>query len=331
MATGAVDGVSAYPTSAHRPPGRHRARHWRLRNSDVNDQTNVVPVLPSCGISRPRRGGRCRAVSFRASTTRRRFSSPTAAWSLAAAVILQDSASPNTAPRSSLLRTCSKGARPTISAAPSQANYSQSFFVGTSEGGRSRRSLSSRSRPSLTGTTRTPGYVPLTFSQTSGGLNVTAPPNGCVAPPGHVHAVRGQRQRCAVRGHMGARLRGEPADLDSAAETTGGGQPGRSRSALSRARLPPPAPTAPPPVSPPSVFGSLRPGATSGESATVSSYAKKIVCTLNRSREASLRGERRAEARRDVRVSRFRQTRSSSLAPSLPPQKSAGISFGRRR
>src|SRR4029079_7745694 len=77
-----------------------------------------------------------------------------------------------------------KGARPTITSAPSQANYGQSFFVGTAAGGTITKSARVP-RPSPTHAYNSnSGYVPLTFSQTSGGLTVTGPANGNIAPPG---------------------------------------------------------------------------------------------------------------------------------------------------
>ena len=47
------------------------------------------------------------------------------------------------------------------------------------------------------------GYIPLTFSQTAGGLTVTGPANGNIAPPGILHAVRRQRERRAIASPRG--------------------------------------------------------------------------------------------------------------------------------
>ena len=69
-----------------------------------------------------------------------------------------------------------KGARPTISSAPSQANYGQSFFVGDSRRIHiAKVALIPQPTPTHAFNSNS-GYVPLTFSQTAGGLTVTGPP-----------------------------------------------------------------------------------------------------------------------------------------------------------
>ena len=78
-----------------------------------------------------------------------------------------------------------KGSRPTISSAPTSVAYGQSFFVGTPNA----TSISKITMIALG--TVTHGFnmgqriVRPAFSQGSGGLNVTAPANGNVAPPGY--------------------------------------------------------------------------------------------------------------------------------------------------
>jgi hypothetical protein len=77
-----------------------------------------------------------------------------------------------------------KGARPTITSAPGQASYGQQFFVGTPDGA-SITKVALIPQPTVTHAYNSnAGYVPLTFSQVAGGLNVTAPANGNLAPPG---------------------------------------------------------------------------------------------------------------------------------------------------
>ena len=77
-----------------------------------------------------------------------------------------------------------KGARPTITSAPSQASYGQSFFVATPDGATITKAALIP-QPAVTHAMNSaPGYIPLTFSQTAGGLTLTAPPNGNIAPPG---------------------------------------------------------------------------------------------------------------------------------------------------
>jgi hypothetical protein len=78
-----------------------------------------------------------------------------------------------------------KGARPTISQAPTQIQYGSNFFVGTPDGA----SIASVSLIRTGAVThffdQNERYVPLSFTQTTGGLTVTAPINANLAPPGY--------------------------------------------------------------------------------------------------------------------------------------------------
>jgi len=78
-----------------------------------------------------------------------------------------------------------KGARPTISSAPASVGYGQTFFVGTPEA----TSVSKVSWVRLSSVTHAVNmdqrYCTLSFAQASGGLNVTAPSDANVSPPGH--------------------------------------------------------------------------------------------------------------------------------------------------
>jgi hypothetical protein len=78
-----------------------------------------------------------------------------------------------------------KGARPTISSAPTQIGWASQFFVGTSDA----PGITSVALLRLGAVTHAfdqdQRYVPLTFVQSGGGLTVTAPANGNLAPPGH--------------------------------------------------------------------------------------------------------------------------------------------------
>ena len=178
-----------------------------------------------------------------------------------------------------------KGARPTISSAPSQANYGQNFFVATPDGSSiTKVALIPQPTPTHAFNSNS-GYMPLTFSQTAGGLTVTAPSNGNIAPPGMYMMFVDQRQRRAVRCVVGPRLRG------------GSGEPHRQAHREARQRVEAavevgerptsaPTPPAPTPSAPTSIFPSLTPGAAApGES--IGSYGKRIVCTLNRNRDSS--------------------------------------------
>jgi hypothetical protein len=78
-----------------------------------------------------------------------------------------------------------KGARPTITSAPQHVSYGQSFFVGTP----TPQSIASVNWIRLSSTThafnQNQRINHLGFSQTTGGLSVTAPASANLAPPGH--------------------------------------------------------------------------------------------------------------------------------------------------
>ena len=77
-----------------------------------------------------------------------------------------------------------KGARPTITAAPDTVQYNSSFFVQTPDAA-SIASVSLIRNGSVThAVNMDQRYVPLSFTQTAGGLNVQAPANANLAPPG---------------------------------------------------------------------------------------------------------------------------------------------------
>ncbi|HEX7286176.1 MAG TPA: galactose oxidase-like domain-containing protein [Candidatus Angelobacter sp.] len=78
-----------------------------------------------------------------------------------------------------------KGARPAISSAPAGAAYGQTVFIGTPNA----TAITKVSLIRLGSTTHTfdesARYMHLNFSQAAGGLNVTMPANGNLAPPGY--------------------------------------------------------------------------------------------------------------------------------------------------
>jgi hypothetical protein len=171
-----------------------------------------------------------------------------------------------------------KGSRPTITSAPSQANYGQSFFMGTPDGGTiTKVALIPQPSPTHAYNSNS-GYVPLTFSQTTGGLTVTGPANGNIAPPGmymmfaiNANGVPSVASWVRISGFSGfsktARLEVEH-------------QSGWKLATFSFEGAAPP-PTAP---SPTPIFGSLTPRPASGETSGLTLYAKRIVCTLKGNR-----------------------------------------------
>jgi hypothetical protein len=78
-----------------------------------------------------------------------------------------------------------KGPRPTISQAPSQIQYGSNFFVSTPDSATIASVVLIRSGAVTHFFDQNERYVPLSFTQTSGGLTVTAPINANLAPPGY--------------------------------------------------------------------------------------------------------------------------------------------------
>jgi hypothetical protein len=78
-----------------------------------------------------------------------------------------------------------KGARPTVTSAPTTLGYGNSFFVGTPDGA----SITSVEFIGAGADTHAfnadQRFVPLSFTQTAGGLTVQAPPSANLAPPGY--------------------------------------------------------------------------------------------------------------------------------------------------
>ena len=106
-----------------------------------------------------------------------------------------------------------KGTRPTITSAPPSVAYGQSFFVGTPNAATISKITMLR-LSSVTHAFNQSQYInELGFSQTTGGLDVTAPPNGNIAPPGLLPALPPERERRPVRRQVRpARPRHHPAD-----------------------------------------------------------------------------------------------------------------------
>jgi len=77
------------------------------------------------------------------------------------------------------------GARPTIAAAPGSVTYGSEFQVDTPDAGAATRVTLVR-LPSVTHAfDENQRFVPLSFRRSAGGLAVTAPASGAIAPPGH--------------------------------------------------------------------------------------------------------------------------------------------------
>jgi hypothetical protein len=78
-----------------------------------------------------------------------------------------------------------KGARPTISQAPAQVHYGQGFTVGTPNAATIAKVMLIRTGAVTHFFDQNTRYVPLTFTQATGGLSETAPANGNQTPPGY--------------------------------------------------------------------------------------------------------------------------------------------------
>jgi hypothetical protein len=78
-----------------------------------------------------------------------------------------------------------KGARPAITGSPAVVNYGTSFFVATPDGPSIASAALVRPGSTTHAFDEDQRYVPLTFSQTTGGLTMQAPANANLAPPGY--------------------------------------------------------------------------------------------------------------------------------------------------
>jgi fibronectin type 3 domain-containing protein len=78
-----------------------------------------------------------------------------------------------------------KGARPTITSAPSAVQVGQTFFVQTPDAAQIGSVVLMRIGSVTHNFNMSQSYVPLTFQVATGGINVQAPPNSNLAPPGY--------------------------------------------------------------------------------------------------------------------------------------------------
>ena len=77
-----------------------------------------------------------------------------------------------------------KGARPTITSAPGSAGYGTQFTVATPDAASITKAVLIPPAAVTHNFDENGRYVPLAFTQTAGGLQVPAPANGNMAPPG---------------------------------------------------------------------------------------------------------------------------------------------------
>lgn len=77
-----------------------------------------------------------------------------------------------------------KGARPTITQAPSQVQFGANFFVATPDGATITSAVLIRTGAVTHFFDQNTRFVPVPFVQAAGGLTITAPANGFLAPPG---------------------------------------------------------------------------------------------------------------------------------------------------
>lgn len=77
------------------------------------------------------------------------------------------------------------GPRPSIDAAPAAAAYGQQFFVATADAPRVTRATLVRLGSVTHGFDQNQRFIELSFQRAAGGLRVTAPTGGSLAPPGH--------------------------------------------------------------------------------------------------------------------------------------------------
>lgn len=79
----------------------------------------------------------------------------------------------------------SAGSRPTVSSAPTTVFYTQTFTVNTPDGATIQSAALVRAGAVTHAFDQNQRYVPVSFTTTTGGLSVTAPSDGNVAPPGY--------------------------------------------------------------------------------------------------------------------------------------------------
>jgi galactose oxidase-like protein len=79
----------------------------------------------------------------------------------------------------------SKGARPTITQAPSQVSYGSNFFVATPDATSIAKAVLIRTGAVTHFFDQNTRYVPVVFQQATGGLTITAPASANFAPPGY--------------------------------------------------------------------------------------------------------------------------------------------------
>jgi hypothetical protein len=79
----------------------------------------------------------------------------------------------------------SKGARPTITQAPSQVSYASNFFVATPDATSIAKAVLIRTGAVTHFFDQNTRYVPVVFQQATGGLTITAPASANFAPPGY--------------------------------------------------------------------------------------------------------------------------------------------------
>jgi len=78
-----------------------------------------------------------------------------------------------------------KGTRPTITSAPAQISYGQNFTVTTPDAASITSVVLIRTGAVTHFFDQNERFIPVGFTQTSGGLTVTAPANSNLAPPGN--------------------------------------------------------------------------------------------------------------------------------------------------
>lgn len=79
----------------------------------------------------------------------------------------------------------SAGARPTISSTPTGVGYGETVFIGTPDGSTISQVTFLRNSSTTHTFDQSGRFMRLSFTQTSGGLNVTMPASGNIAPPGY--------------------------------------------------------------------------------------------------------------------------------------------------
>ena len=184
LAADGVDGVSAHVPQSHQPRGWLGARDFRHRARKAR------PISPRGVLQAELWSPDTETWTTMAPTQMPRIYHSTAILLPDARVAVSGSGNIAGGTDQTNLEIYSppylfKGARPTITSAPSLVKYGSSFFVQTPDGAGIRAVNLIRPGAATHNFDQDQRFVPVTFSVVSGGIQVNAPSNSNLLPPGY--------------------------------------------------------------------------------------------------------------------------------------------------